>query len=257
MGPMRAADSERRQRSRLVWLPLAALLALATAIPAHAQETPEPTPQQTAQQTPEPTPQQTPQEPVAEIRIEPPPEPVDVGNEFEVQVLVEDVEHLASFDFAIKYDPDRVSFERMSDVGTFLASGEREGMICGDPMVRDSIVSVSCITPGPPLCLDGKAGPSGSGLLARLVFKAEGSGTTTLELTDPTHLVLDDVQPCNPGEGEAVQIPLRRQNATVELEGGGFPWLIVGPIIGLVVLVLIGGAGAYLRSRRSGRESLA
>lgn len=215
---------------------------------AAAQETPEPTPGAThaAQETP------------ARIRVVVPEGSVDVGDEFEVQVLAENVENLASFDFAISFDPGLMSFLRANDIGELLATGERQ-MICSDPMVRERTLFISCITPGPPFCLGGEAGASGSGLLARVVFRAEQEGSSRLELTDPTDLLLDDLDPCDPNIGRAVEIPFRRgPEVSVELGGGGggISGALIGVIVGIVAVVLVGAAGGLLWYRRRGAASL-
>ena len=168
------------------------------------------------------------QEALVRIQIDAPEEPVPAGEEFEAQVLVEDVEHLAGFGFTIEYDPKRVSPVseegeegtppatpgeglgpgdrpvRILDVGAFLTESERrEGLICGRPVASEGdedgargTVAVSCVTTGPPVCLGGLPGVSGSGLLARVVFEAKGGGSTTLKLTDTT-LVFDDILGCD------------------------------------------------------------
>ena len=250
-----------------MWLALAVALAFAISSAVRAQETPEPT----AQETPEET--------FARIKIQAPAEPITVGDEFEVLVLVEEVEHLAAFDFAIAFDPARLQpvddaddaddddappdrLEVRGDAGEFLATGERgENMLCDGPYIREdagSIVFVSCVTLDPPLCLEGgRPGADGSGLLGRMVFRAEAAGETELELIDPTSLILDDVQPCDPAENpRAIEILHRREGTTVELEGkSGFPWLIVGPIVGVVLVVLVGGGATWVL--RYGRRGVA
>jgi hypothetical protein len=106
--------------------------------------------------------------------------------------------------------------------------------------------------------LDGLPGASGSGVLGRVLFKSKGGGITTLELTD-TSLALDDVEPCDldPDIGQVPAIPHRVDGATIELaETGGIPWLIIGPVIGVVVVVIIvGGVGGFVWSRRGGTKT--
>ena len=249
---------------RLVWLALAAALTLIVGSAVRAQE------------TPVPAAQETPPETFALIKIQAPAEPITVGEEFEVLVLVEDVEHLAAFGFAIAFDPARLRpvdeatpadgdgtppdrLKVRGDAGEFLETSERgENMTCDGPYFSEdtgNIVFVSCVTLDRPLCLEGLPGADGSGLLGRMVFKAEAAGETTLELIDPTSLLLDDVEPCDPAEDpRTIEIPHRREGATVELKAdSGFPWLIVGPIAGVVLVVLAGGGAAwFLRSGRRG-----
>ena len=247
------------------------MLAVLLIAPVAAQETPEGTPEtpvegQTpaATGTPEPT-----TNTILRIDIVTEKEPVPKGDEFEAQVKVENVEHLAAFDFTMSYEPKRlepveqeiaesgdarggVIGARVLDVGQFLGTSPRgEGMVCDDPKadLDNHAVTVSCVTTGPPVCFDGPAGASGSGLLGRVIFKSKGGGITTLTLSDST-LVLDDVKPCDPVDGAAQSIPHSRVDATVELEkSGGQPWLLIGIIVGLVALGLAGGGYLWYRRR--------
>jgi hypothetical protein len=189
------------------------------------------------------------QEEPALVKIDAPTEPVAAGEEFTVELLVENVEHLSAFDFTISYDPELLSYERVEDEGQFLATGEREDITCPEAISREGELIVFCVTPDLPFCMGGPSGASGSGLLARVFFKARGEGVAMLELSDPTTLALDDINPCD-SNLNTPPIPHTRQNASVELlGGGGFPWLIVGPIIGVVALLVIGGIGLRLRRR--------
>ena len=184
------------------------------------------------------------------VKIDAPIEPIEAGEEFAVELLVENVEHLAAFDFTISYDPELVSYERVEDAGLFLATGEREDISCPEATSTEGKLIVFCVTNHPPFCLGGPTGASGSGLLARVFFKARGEGVAMLDLSDPTTLALDDINPCDPNLN-IPEIPHTRQSASVELlGGGGLPWLIVGPIIGVVALLVIGGGiGLSLRRR--------
>jgi hypothetical protein len=215
------------------------------------------------------------QETLVRIEIDAPIQPVPSGEEFEARVLVENVEHLAGFSFTIEFDPNRIEpIEddvelapaeqvegdlpvRVLDVGAFLTESERsDGIICGRPVARDidgdgkrEVLAVSCVTTGPPVCLDGAPGVSGSGLLARVVFKSKGGGSTELRLAAST-LALDDIADCDVDEGGAQQIPHRPEHATVELAGGdGISAAVVGIIVAIVVVV-IAGAGGFLWYRR-------
>jgi len=248
------------------------MLAVFLIAPVAAQETPEGTSEtpvegQTpaATGTPEPT-----TNTILRIDIVTEKEPVPKGDEFEAQVKVENVEHLAAFDFTMSYEPKRlepveqeitesgdaregVIGARVLDVGQFLGTSARgEGMVCDDPKadLDNHAVTVSCVTTGPPVCFDGPAGASGSGLLGRVIFKSKGGGTTKLTLSSST-LVLDDVEPCDPDEGAPQSIPHSRIDATVELEKSGPPWLLIGIIVALVVLGLAGGGYLYWYRRRA------
>ncbi len=223
------------------------------------------------------------------IRVDAPAEAIDVGETFEVQVVVEDVEHLAAFVFDLQYDPERIEPVEEGeangeisaaeategdatppplrveggDVGLILTTSERnENILCEGPVAVDDdedgvreTVRVSCVTAGPPVCLDGPEGASGSGVLATVLLEAAKAGETELRLSDST-LTLDDLEGCDPDFGTTIQIEHGRENATVELVGDDFPWLVVGIVVGVVVVVLAGGLGAlaWYRRRSAGAE---
>lgn len=189
------------------------------------------------------------------VKINAPVEPIEAGEEFAVELLVEDVEHLAAFEFTISYDPELMSYERVEDAGLFLATGERQNISCPDATSREGWLNVFCVTRVlGAYCVGAPAGASGSGLLARVILKARGEGEAMLELSDPTTLALDDAIPCD-ANLNIPEIPHTRESATVELLGGdGLPWLIVGPIIGVVALLVIGG-GIGLSLRRRGGDA--
>ena len=216
------------------------------------------------------------QEALLRVEIDAPIQPVPKGEEFEARVLVEDVGHLAGFSFTLAYDPKRVEPVRdegeipldeqvegdevpvrVLDVGSFLMESERgEGMICSRSVARDSdgdgkrdAVAVSCVTTGPPVCLDGVPGVSGSGLLARVVFRAKGGGDTTIRLASST-LALDDLPDCDLEGLGAAEIAHRTEEASVELAGGGLSGAVIAIIAVVVAVVIIGGAGGFLFYRR-------
>ena len=181
-------------------------------------------------------------------------EPLESGREFPVRVLVDEVEHMASFDFALSFDPDKVDLVRIEDQGQFLETGARQDIQCPDLEGSEGLVLVNCITFGPPVCQGGAEGPSGSGLLATVYFSSKGNGAATFELTTST-MALDDFDACDPESG-AVAIPhLRGDSVTVDIVGGGgggSSGLLIGIIIGVAVVVLVGGAGGFLWYRRRG-----
>ena len=203
-------------------------------------------------------------------------EPVPGGTEFEARVTVTDVENLGGFDFTVAFDPEQVTLIRTENEGEFLGSGEREEVLCsgvdadpGDAGLGEDVppavsgegsVTVFCNLLGAPYCLGSLAGPSGSGLLATLVFEARGNGGTDLRLAE-AGLVLDDIAPCGPDASAeeisvlaAQRIQHRREDLSVELEGGsGSSTVLIGVIAGVVVVVAVAGVGGYLWYR--GRES--
>jgi hypothetical protein len=189
------------------------------------------------------------------IEVHGPPQPIADGEQFEVQVLVENVEHLAAFEFTIAYDPDRVSYERVEDQGEVLSSSQRgQNASCPDATAGAGTVTVLCSTLGPPVCLGGVPGAAGSGLLATMFFKSKGGSTTMLDLRETT-LVLDDIQPCDPDTGLTQAIEHSAAGASVELEGNGNSYVLLASISAAVAVVLVSASFAgFLWYRRRGRR---
>jgi hypothetical protein len=129
---------------------------------------------------------------------------INVGEEFVVTVRIENANEVAAFGFRLLYDHNAATYLSTADLGAFFTTSERPA-ICGDPSDHHDEPLWDCVTLGAPRCLGGPAGASGSGVLARLTFRADRAGTTALALSN-TSLVWDDVQPCNPA-AEAVPLP--------------------------------------------------
>lgn len=176
------------------------------------------------------------------IRVDPPPEPVPSGSEFDVNLVVDDVANLAAFQVTLRFDPEMMAYQKIEQ-GPFLGSSGRD-VLCQDPVVGTGSVGISCVTTSPPVSVGGPEGPSGSGLLAAVTFSPSQSGEAELELSNVI-LVLDDLDP----DGQTIEIPSRTQNGAVELlgGGGGFNWVLWAPIIAggaVVVLAAVVAAGA-------------
>ena len=123
--------------------------------------------------------------------------------------------------------------------GDFLGSTGRE-VACPDPVSQpeSGVLRMLCVT----LRME-PAGPDGAGTLATVTFRAVGSGTTDLALSD-----------VRANEPDATEItPVSVQSGVLKVAGsGGFNWLIWGPVIGVVAVVVVGG-GAFAAMRlRSG-----
>jgi len=192
------------------------------------------------------------------LEVDPPAAaPLESGIEFPVRVLVDEVEHMASFNFALGFDPDKVEFVRIEDQGQVLESGDRQDIQCPDLPGGDGSVVVNCNTFNAPVCLGGPEGVSGSGLLATVFFRSKGNGDATFELTTST-MALDDFQDCEDPDSPVLAIPhLRGEDVTVDLAGGGGGssiGLIIGIIAGVVVVVVV-GAGGLIWYRRRGSAS--
>ncbi len=238
--------------------------------PVNAQETPE------ATETQEPVP---PGSPLVRIEVDAEVQPVPSGDEFEVRVVVDNVEHLSSFGFHLVYDSDRVEPVRadgeeiptdqpddglpgqtvdpvagdirvMGELGELLSTGDR-GLVCAGPMIRRTDpgkVFAVCASPSPPVCLGGPVGVGGSGILAKVVFKSKGGDMTSFSLSS-LDLVADDVDPsCDPAELTPLVIPHEQGGAIVVTltGGGGISTLLLVAIIAIIVIViLVGTVAAY------------
>jgi hypothetical protein len=256
-------------------LAFSGLMALVLLSPARAQETPEPT-------SAEPVPTAAPGETTIDLQLSTPEEPVPVGDIIEATVMVNNVEHLAGFDFTITYDKDKFRLVEAEESGTpvptvdpalggfgppaieietgaILAASPRNGqLICQVPSAGDGEVVVNCNTALPPFCLGGPEGASGSGVLAVIPFESRGGGLTSFEITSST-LVLDDLEPCDFEGGAPVRIPhTRGPAATVELAAKDDSSTLLIVIIIVVVLVVVaaaGGGGYYAYRRAQGRSA--
>lgn len=250
-----ATKGARRPSLLLGVLLSAAVLSLLLSSLAQAQETPD-----GDAETPDGNGGAAPSDTVVRIVVDIA-EPLASGEEFEADVVVDEVEHLSAFGFTIEYDPNAVEpvmadaedevllpellseetfTPRILNLGEFLVPSERgSSMLCPlqvangevfeegeegeQPIVREDVrtLTVDCVTTLPPVCLDGAEGPSGSGRLATLVFKSKGKGSTTLRLRDSL-LILDDARPpCDPETFRPEEIQHRREDALVALKGGG------------------------------------
>ena len=268
MGQRRTTNGRWASAARLLGLlGGVALLALLFS-PVHAQD------QGTA------TPASTPgEQPVVRMEIGAPKQPIDSGQEFGVSVLVDNVQHLASFDFTIQFDPQKLEPVqeaatgsgtpeavpttnitqggrqniRVDNAGQFLSTSDRgQNVSCPVHFAQGSTVAVNCVTLAAPLCLGGPAGASGSGLLATVYFRSKGGGATKLTFAKTT-LIPDDLDPpCDPEAiGSSPSISHRHEDSSVELSGGsgGSNGAIIG-VVAVVVVVLAAGAGGLLWYRR-------
>jgi hypothetical protein len=209
--------------------------------------------------------------------VDAPEEPVPVGEIIQVTVLVDNVEHLAGFDFIVTYEPDKLQLIEaegdgstpvptvdpalgtgapaiaIEQLGAFIEASPRgERLFCQVPSAGDGQVVGNCSTAFAPACLGGPEGATGSGVLAVIPFESRGGGATTLQITSST-LVLDDVEPCDPVDGAPVAIPHTRGGpAPLELapkDEGSSAMLIIIIVIVVVVAVVV-GAGGFLAYRR-------
>jgi hypothetical protein len=155
-------------------------LMLATPTPCPGEcPTPTITPTPTATLTPVPTPTVDPETcPTlddATMCVQPGSQTVTTGEEFTVDIVVNNVSELGAYEFEIHFDPIRVGFISVEN-STFLGSTGRT-VSCVAPLIGPGSVRFACATLGP-----SPAGPSGSGVLATLTFSAANVGSSDLPL---------------------------------------------------------------------------
>ena len=201
------------------------------------------------------------------------------GTEFQMDVIVRDVSDLLAWEVYLDYDPN-VVIVTDQNVKLFLQANagssvlDVSGRVPDDTGFHDLQAFDSSDPPTP---------DSGSGVLARVTFKAVGSGDSKVRfgsrdlnkdgipdqgtllrdaqgqaIGDTNHDTLFDGeqtaaevavdQDCPPG---TVVAPAPEGPSS----GGSFPWLIVGGIAGAVVAVA-GVGGVVLLSRRNSRRTL-
>jgi hypothetical protein len=148
-----------------------------------------PTPTITPTRTVTPTPTATPlpvgcaPEPGTTVCVQPPDATVAPGNRFDVDMVVDEVGNLGSYEFTLAFDPTVVALTSVNN-GPFLGSTGRT-LNCADPIPGAGSVRLVCTTLGaaPP-------GPSGSGVLATVGFFALTEGSTQLQLQE---VILTDI----------------------------------------------------------------
>jgi len=153
-------------------------------------------------------------------------------------ISVENVENLASFQFVLLYDADVFEFSKVERT-EFLGSTNRE-VVCNEPTVDAGSMRYSCVTLGPT-----PPGVDGSGAVATVFLDPTGSGSTDVSL--------DRVQLPKAVEGATLHEDVAVRNTTIDVAGSsGLNWLLWGPVIAVVALVIIGGgAFAAMRMRDS------
>ena len=161
------------------------------------------------------------------------------SEQFEVEVVAEDVSNLGAFEFILNFDP--AVLEAVSAVKTdFLASSGRE-VFCVEPEIADAAIRVECLTLGSTPA----EGVDGDGTLAVVTMRSRGDGSSPLTLSR--------VKLAQP---DGTDISASWEDATVSTSGGR-DWLpfVIGGTIGVAVLLLVGGGGALMLRRRSSRPA--
>jgi hypothetical protein len=192
------------------------------------------------------------------MSVEPPTtsadEPMKQGGEdFQVDIVVDNVTNLAAFQFSLEYDPSIIEYKDVKE-GPFLGSTGREVHPLDPRIEQDGMerLRFSCVTLGPPVSVSGVAGPDGSGVLATITFSPVGGGETPLELTEGV-LVAAEIDE----QGRPVEIDTAVESASLEVTspGDGFNWTLWGTVIGLVAAVVVVGAVVVVVRLRGARGS--
>ncbi len=142
----------------------------------------------TATPTVGPTPTRTPTPGPVLVRIDPVWKRAPLGQEFTVDVVVENVVNLGAYELTLGFDPAILRYVSIKN-GSFLGSSGRT-VNCLPPDHDEASVRVICVTLGAE-----PAGPSGTGVLATVTFLPLNFGTALVDiedviLTDPMGTVI-------------------------------------------------------------------
>jgi hypothetical protein len=222
--------------------------------------TPTPTVTPTATETPLATATPTPITGTLSF-VDPASQTVPLGSDFTVDVSIQEVTNLGSYEWLLTYDPDLLAFVSVAD-GPFLGSTGRT-VFCPGEILDVGSIRWGCASSGttPP-------GPDGAGVLSTITFSPLAEGTSALDLvwvqlSDP----LGDNVPTAVLDGSVTVGPAPTPTATATstggtallTENGGGP----DPVGGLSLatrllggLVTFMGASVVIRSaRREGTDA--
>ena len=126
-----------------------------------------------------------------------------IGHPDTIDVVIDNVADLGSFEFDISYDGSIVQIAQSSDVilGDFVSSTGRSAIPVG-PTIDNSAGSIVYGAAS----LGTQAGASGSGVLARIIWTPQSEGTTTLDLRN---IKVSDTQ--------GIQIPVTDQDGQINV----------------------------------------
>jgi cobalamin biosynthesis Mg chelatase CobN len=187
------------------------------------------------------------------VFVEAPTEQVKKGGpDFQVNIVADNVSNLAAFQLGLSYDPSVIKYVSVEG-GSFLGSTGREAQ-CADPKVESGspeTLRFNCVTLGPPVSVQGaKAGANGSGVLATATFSPIGGGTTALDLKEGRLIAAELDSKGMPAE---ISTAVENSSLTVGSAGGGVSWMLLGPVIGVIAVVVAVGLVFFivrLRARR-------
>ncbi|HUF54313.1 MAG TPA: cohesin domain-containing protein [Dehalococcoidia bacterium] len=200
---------------------------------------------------------------------------VSVGDSFDIDVYVKDIDDLIAFRAFVQYDP---AVLEVSDRDTefFLTTADETGVLDQSDTVPDSDGQYELQAVN---ASDSSAGASGDGVLGRVTFTAVGTGFSTIDLT-PVDLNTDgvidrgiyfaDFEGDNPGDedgdtyydgtlrGAVVAAGESCDDApdapgSQEDDNGISLWIIIAAVVAGIVVVA--GAGAFLVQRRKAPAS--
>jgi hypothetical protein len=173
----------------------------------------------------------------AQLSIVGPPSVEEASEPAQFDVVVANAPETGGFQFILAFDPDLFEY---SDAlrGDFLGSTGRD-VQCEEPQIDVGAVLLICVTLGAE-----PAGATGNGTLFSVLLTPKAPGTTTLDLT---RVVLSTP----PGD----EIPATATRIGVEVTGAsdGINWLIWGPVIGGVALLILMCVVVIVALTRRGR----
>lgn len=180
-----------------------------------------------------------------------PPEVKDIepGETFNVNVTVTDVSNLFLYQFMIRFDPNVLQVENITE-GPFLASTGEETDF-RSPRIDNKVgyvIQICLFMPPFP-----EEGATGDGVLATIAFSVTGRGTIALEFEkDEEFTYLREVIWLNytatPPEGNKAEIAANLVDGT--FTNGGAETLSLQFIVAIVVVVALCGVVAFYIIRR-------
>jgi len=150
-------------------------------------------------------------------RISPSFQNVAVGNTFNVNVTIEGAPTFASYEFNLAFDPRIIRFVRVSGGGDILENAGRDPFCVGPNAgaLENAVIRYGCASTG------GGGGPSGSGTLVTLTFRAVCNGRSDIAfVAGGSDLSVPPVQLGSP-LGNTIQTD--GEDGSVNVNGAGCP----------------------------------
>jgi hypothetical protein len=156
-------------------------------------------------------------------------------------VVVRNTTELGAFQFILAFDPDYFDYDS-AERGDFLGSTGRD-VQCDEPQTDVGAVRIVCVTLG-----ELPEGATGEGTLYTVLLRPKATGDTQLSLAR--------VQLSDP-PGEEIQTTTEPFAVQVESPSSGIDWMIWGPVIGGVVLLILLLVAVMVMLTRRGRDASA